>query len=106
MGPAAPDSLLFSAKTFIIKYDPRVMLGGRLEATQIIVQKPHVHLTENVDTGAWNWYRLVHRKRNRVLMWLTAAAHHVLFVGITGAVWAGHRRALRAGASGWSNPPT
>jgi hypothetical protein len=65
LGPAAPDSLLFSAKTFVIKYDPRVMLAGRLEATQIIVQKPHVHLTENVDTGSWNWYRLVRRKRSR-----------------------------------------
>ena len=65
LGPAAPDSLLFSAKTFIIKYDPKVMLGGRLEATQIIVQKPHVHLTENVDTGAWNWHRIFKRRGGR-----------------------------------------
>ena len=65
LGPAAPDSLLFSAKTFIIKYDPKVMLGGRLEATQIIVQKPHVHLTENVDTGAWNWHRMFRRRGGR-----------------------------------------
>jgi hypothetical protein len=61
-GDAAPDSLLFSAKTFVIKYDPKSMLGGTLEATQIIVQKPSVHLTENVDTGEWNWYRVVRRR--------------------------------------------
>lgn len=65
LGPDAPDSLLFSAKTFIIRYDPKVMLGGRLEATQIIVQKPHVHLTENVDTGIWNWHRIARRRRGR-----------------------------------------
>lgn len=65
LGPAEPDSLLFSAKTFIIKYDPKVMLGGRLEATQIIVQKPHVHLTENVDTGQWNWHRIFKRGGRR-----------------------------------------
>ena len=41
------------------------MLGGSLEATQIIVQKPHVHLTQNVDTGTWNWYRLVRRGNRR-----------------------------------------
>ena len=63
--PPTPDSLLFSAKTFIIKYDPKVMLGGTLEATQIIVQKPHVHLTENVDTGAWNWHRIARRRPRR-----------------------------------------
>src|SRR5688500_16461399 len=59
--PAATDTLLFSAKTFIIKYDPKVMLAGRLEATQIIVQKPHVFLTENVDTRVWNWHRMIRR---------------------------------------------
>src|SRR5262245_30727937 len=40
---------------------------------------------------------IIHRGRNRVLMWLTAAAHRVLFIGITAAVWFDHRRALRAG---------
>ena len=61
----APDSLLFSAQTFVIKYDPRCMLAGKLEATQIIAQKPHVHLTENVDTRLWNWHRLVHVRPRR-----------------------------------------
>jgi hypothetical protein len=40
---------------------------------------------------------IIRRRRGRVLRWLTAAAQRVLFVGITTAVWVGHRRALRAG---------
>jgi hypothetical protein len=40
---------------------------------------------------------IIHRHRWRVLMWLTAGVHRVLFVGITLAVWVDHRRALRAG---------
>ena len=64
-GDTAPDSLLFSAKTFVIKYDPKSMLGGTLEAKQIIVQKPRVHVTENVDTGEWNWYRVVRRRTGK-----------------------------------------
>lgn len=61
----AADSLMFSAQTFVISYDPRTMLAGRLEATQIIAQKPHVHLTENVDDGTWNWHRLASRRPRR-----------------------------------------
>lgn len=40
---------------------------------------------------------IIHRGRSRVLRWLTMRVHRVLFVGITMAVWVGHRRALRAG---------
>lgn len=40
---------------------------------------------------------VIHRGRNGLLMWLTAGAQRVLFVGITLAVWLGHRRALQAG---------
>lgn len=40
---------------------------------------------------------IIRRGRGRVLRVLTAGAHCVLFVGITAAVWVGHRRALRAG---------
>jgi hypothetical protein len=40
---------------------------------------------------------IIHHKRNRVFQAFTALAHRVLFVGITGAIWVGHRRALRAG---------
>ena len=59
----APDSLVFSAQTFLIKYDPRTMIGGRLEATQIVAQKPQVHLAENRDRGEWNYERLARRRR-------------------------------------------
>ncbi|MBP3959902.1 ferritin-like domain-containing protein [Gemmata sp. G18] len=40
---------------------------------------------------------VLHRGRARVLWVLTMGAHRVLFAGVTLAVWAGHRRALRAG---------
>ena len=40
---------------------------------------------------------LIRRGRGRLRRALTAGAHRVLFVGITAAVWVGHRRALRAG---------
>lgn len=40
---------------------------------------------------------LIRRGRGRLRRALTATAHRVLFVGITAAVWVGHRRALRAG---------
>jgi hypothetical protein len=40
---------------------------------------------------------IIRRRRGRVHRALTAAAQRVLFVGITAAVWVGHRRALRAG---------
>jgi len=45
------DSLLFSAQTFLIKYDPRTMIAGHLEASEIVAQKPQVHLAENLDVG-------------------------------------------------------
>jgi len=40
---------------------------------------------------------ILHRRRSRLLRWLTMRVHCVLFAGITLAVWFGHRRALRAG---------
>lgn len=58
------DSLLFSAQTFLIKYDPRTMLAGRLEATEIVAQKPQVHLAENRDVAEWNFERLARRRRH------------------------------------------
>ena len=60
----APDAVLFSAEAFLIKYDPRVLITGRLEADQIIAIDPHVQLTENTDTGRWNYQRLL-RERPR-----------------------------------------
>jgi hypothetical protein len=62
---SAPDSLLFSAQTFLIKYDPRRMLTGQLEASQIVAQKPQVHLAENRDAGEWNYERLMRRRREQ-----------------------------------------
>jgi hypothetical protein len=52
------DSVLFSAQTFVIRYDLRAMLHGRLEATQIIATDPHVRMTENIDLGKWNYQRM------------------------------------------------
>jgi predicted membrane chloride channel (bestrophin family) len=40
---------------------------------------------------------LLHRRRPRWLCMLTMGCHRLMFVGITLAVWVGHRRALRAG---------
>jgi hypothetical protein len=57
-----PDSVIFSARTFLIRYDPRLMIKGKLEATQIIAIDPHVHLIENFDTGRRNYQRMVDNK--------------------------------------------
>jgi hypothetical protein len=40
---------------------------------------------------------ILHQHRPRVLRAATLALHRVLFAGVTLAIWAGHRRALRAG---------
>ncbi len=40
---------------------------------------------------------ILHRRRPRVLHRATMAVHRVLFAGVTLAIWAGHRRALKAG---------
>lgn len=52
------DSLLFSAQTFVLKYDVSKIIRGQLEATQIIAEKPRVHLTVNAGDHEWNFYRL------------------------------------------------
>ncbi len=61
----AADSVLFSARSFVISYDPRSMLRGELQATQIVAEKPHVHLTQDVQTGTWNFARLGQSSRSR-----------------------------------------
>src|SRR5439155_2192109 len=58
-------SVIFSAQTFVLKYDPRNMIEGKLEASQIIAQKPRVLLTQNLDTGTWNYHRLGRRRQQR-----------------------------------------
>jgi hypothetical protein len=52
-----PDSLVFRAETFLIKYNPQSILSGRLEATQIVAMDPQVFLCEDLDRGRWNWQR-------------------------------------------------
>ena len=55
----SPDSLLFSAKSFIIQYDPKVLLTGKIEATQIRAVDPRVQVIEDADTGRRNYTRLI-----------------------------------------------
>src|SRR5438309_1924046 len=54
---ARPDSLLFDANTFLVNYDARALLTGKLRLTQIVAIDPHVHLSENLDNGKWNYQR-------------------------------------------------
>ncbi|HMB96446.1 MAG TPA: hypothetical protein VKK61_10435, partial [Tepidisphaeraceae bacterium] len=54
----APDSLLFSADSFLIQYSVRAMLAGKIEATRIVAVDPRVHVTEDADTGQRNYRRL------------------------------------------------
>lgn len=58
--PRKPDSLLFSAQAFVVNYDPRKLIQGQLEATEIIAQKPHVYLTLTGKSPGdrWNYQRL------------------------------------------------
>ncbi|HXE51407.1 MAG TPA: hypothetical protein VN541_00235, partial [Tepidisphaeraceae bacterium] len=58
--PNKPDSLLFSAQAFVLNYDPRKLITGQLESTEIIAQKPHVYLsfTETARGDRWNFDRL------------------------------------------------
>jgi len=60
-----PDSLLFSAQSFALKYDPAKIIQGQLEAARIIAQKPHVHLVQNILTHTWNFQRLAVLKHQR-----------------------------------------
>lgn len=55
-----PDSIIFHARTFLVRYHPTQLLEGRLSATQIIAIDPIVMLVENSATGRWNYQRLWH----------------------------------------------
>jgi hypothetical protein len=59
-GPGKPDSLLFSARSFLVNYDPRKLIRGQLDATEIVAQKPHVFLTltQKPRGDQWNYQRL------------------------------------------------
>src|SRR5580704_1478093 len=54
------DSIIFHARTFLIRYHPTELLAGRLSATQIIAIDPTVYLTEDPQTHRWNYQRLWH----------------------------------------------
>lgn len=54
----APDSVIFNAQSIVVLYNPRSMLAGQLEATQIIAEKPHVLLAVNDAHNTWNYHRL------------------------------------------------
>src|SRR5882724_7243825 len=59
-GGGRPDSLLFSAQSLVVNYNPRQLIAGRLDATEIVAQKPHVYLTFTQSAGgaSWNYERL------------------------------------------------
>lgn len=41
---------IFSADTFVVRYSLRKLLAGRIEATQIIARRPHVQLTQDIES--------------------------------------------------------
>jgi hypothetical protein len=55
-----PDSIIFHARTFLIRYRPTELLAGRLSATQIIAIDPVVMLVEDPQTDRWNYQRMWH----------------------------------------------
>jgi hypothetical protein len=55
-----PDSIIFHARTFLIRYHPTELLAGRLSATQIVAIAPVVMLVENPQTHRWNYQRMWH----------------------------------------------
>ncbi|WP_428939209.1 hypothetical protein [Fontivita pretiosa] len=57
-----PDSLLFSAQSLLIQYDPRALISGRLEATRIVAVDPRVHVMEDAESGRRNYARLMERR--------------------------------------------
>jgi len=63
------DSIIFHARTFLIRYHPTELLVGRLSATQIIAIDPVVMLVEDTQMHRWNYQRLWHGlgppRRNR-----------------------------------------
>ncbi len=56
-----PDSVLLTAQTFLVRYDLKEMLGGNLEARQIVAINPRLYLSEDLDTGQRNYQRLMRR---------------------------------------------
>ncbi|MGD0541131.1 MAG: hypothetical protein ABSB33_06415, partial [Tepidisphaeraceae bacterium] len=55
-----PDSIIFHARTFLIRYHPTELLAGRLAATQIVAIDPVVLLVEDPSSHRWNYQRMWH----------------------------------------------
>ena len=55
-----PDSIVFHARTFLIKFHPTQLLTGQLAATQIVAIYPVVYLVEDPSTHRWNYQRMWH----------------------------------------------
>jgi AsmA-like C-terminal region len=53
-----PDSIVFHARTFLIKFHPTQLLTGQLAATQIVAIDPVVYLVEDPTTHRWNYQRM------------------------------------------------
>lgn len=58
-----PDSVLFTARSVRIDYNPLDLLLGKISAQRVVAVDPHVRLTEDVDLGTWNFQRLERRRR-------------------------------------------
>lgn len=57
-GRGEEGTLLFRAQALLVRVDPRELLHGRLDATQIVAVEPYVQLAEDLETGRWNYQRL------------------------------------------------
>lgn len=62
-GSDLQDSVLFTARSVRIDYNPLHLLLGKISAQRIIAVDPHVRLTENVDQQTWNFQRLQRAQR-------------------------------------------
>jgi hypothetical protein len=55
-----PDSIIFHARTFFLRYHIEKLLEGKLAATQIIAIDPVVMLVEDPAQHRWNYQRMYH----------------------------------------------
>lgn len=62
-GADPQDSVIFTARSVRIDYNPLHLLLGKISAQRIIAVDPHVRLTENIDAQTWNFQRLQRAKR-------------------------------------------
>jgi hypothetical protein len=55
-----PDSIIFHARTFFLRYHIEKLLEGKLAATQIVAIDPVVMLVEDPARHRWNYQRMYH----------------------------------------------